>query len=146
MEMTLKQVLADKPAKIYTARPSHTIAACVEQMNRDNVGALLVLDGDHLVGIFTERDLLTKVLPSGDDVATTPVKKHMSTHVIAASLETKVKEAMDIFTERHFRHLPILENKKLIGIVSSGDLIRWWSEALKTEISNLSQYIQGNYG
>lgn len=146
MEMTLKQVLADKPAQVYTAGPEQTIADCVAQMNRDNIGALLILTGDRLSGIFTERDLLTKVTPSGDDVTTTPVKQHMSTHVIVANPQTKVKEAMDIFTERRFRHLPIVEEGRLVGIVSSGDLIRWWSEALKNEISNLSRYIQGHYG
>ncbi len=122
---------------INSVYPDTSITESVRLMNDQNIGALLVMEDDKLVGIFTERDALNKVLPEGIDPISTKISAVMTKDPVCVDPSTTVEEAMSIVTNRRVRHLPILHNGKLVGIVSSGDLTHWLVEDRESEIREL---------
>lgn len=110
---------------IHSVGPDTPVAECVRTMTAKRIGALIVMDGEKLVGIFTERDALNKVLGAGLDPVGTKISAVMTKDPYCIPPETTVGEAMAVVTKRRFRHLPIVENGKLLGVVSSGDLTHW---------------------
>jgi CBS domain-containing protein len=106
-------------------------------MNSENIGALLVMEGDKLTGIFTERDALNKVLAAGIDPTSTKVSEVMTKDPYCVDPSTTVEEAMSIVTDHRVRHLPILHNGSLVGLISSGDLTHWLVEDKAGEIKDL---------
>lgn len=120
-----------------------TVFEAVEAMNRHRIGAMLVMDGARLAGIFTERDVLTRVIAASLDPKTTPVSKVMSADVITIAPEATVQQVMDIFAEKRCRHLPVIQNDKLVGLISIGDVSRWVANAHRAEAESLRQYIAG---
>ncbi len=119
---TLENVLSRKHGVIQAVGPEATVTDCVRQMNDHRVGALLVLDGEKLLGIFTERDALTRVLGAGLDPLRTPVSNVMSKNPLCVAPSTTLEEAMSIITNQRIRHLPVVLDDKVLGIISSGDL------------------------
>ena len=110
---------------IHFVSPDTSVAACVRTMTAEQIGALIVMDGERLVGIFTERDALNKVLAAGLDPVSTKISEVMTKDPYCIPPTTTVGEAMALVTKRRFRHLPILENGKVLALVSSGDLTHW---------------------
>jgi CBS domain-containing protein len=110
-----------------------------------HVGALLVMERDQTLGIVTERDFLTKVLITGADPSGTPVSEVMARDLVVVTPETPVKEAMRVMTERRCRHLPVLEEGRLVGLVSIGDCTRWVSRDQEYTIRHLTEYIHNRY-
>ena len=115
--------LLDKQSPmIHSVRPDISVTECVRRMNELRIGAMLVMEDDQLVGIFTERDAITRVLGAGLDPASTHISTVMTKNPVWVPTSTTLEEAMSIVTSRRIRHLPVVEDGKVLGMVSSGDL------------------------
>jgi CBS domain-containing protein len=110
---------------VHSVGPDTPVTECVRKMTTEGIGALIVMDGDELKGIFTERDALNKVLATGIDPSRTKVSEVMTKDPYCVPPTTTVGEAMELVTERRFRHLPVVEDGKVLAVVSSGDLTHW---------------------
>ncbi len=147
MPVALSEILKQKSRDIYSVTPMQTIALCAKNMNDHKIGAVPVLDKNgHMVGIFTERDILTKVIYKNLNINTTPVKEVMTEKFIFVSPETRIGEAMKVISSKRVRHLPIVVNNKLLGILSSGDIMKWIIESQELLIDALcDEKIEGQY-
>jgi CBS domain-containing protein len=122
---------------IHSVGPDTLVIECVRLMTIKRIGALIVLDGERLTGIFTERDALNKVLAAGLDPGKTQVAEVMTKNPISIPPTTMVCDAMELITKRRFRHLPIVDNGKVLAVVSSGDLTRWLVQDKIGEVKEL---------
>lgn len=139
----VRDVLAEKGREVYAIGPRATVRQAVQRMNEHGVGALLVLDADRPVGIFTERDVLRRVVDAGRDPDSTLVEDVMSSPVVTVRPETTVREAMEMVTKLRHRHLPVVEAGRVVGMVSIGDLLRWVTYYQQREIEHMTDYITG---
>jgi len=141
---TLRQVLAGKSRPLVTVSPDDPVFHALQVMSDANVGAVLVLDGEQLVGIFSERDYARKVILFGKASKDTPVREIMSDKVLYVSLDRTVDECMAIMTEKHFRHLPVLDDDgRVVGIVSIGDVVKETICEQQFIIEQMEKYITG---
>ena len=145
MQNTLADIIAVKGSTVHSVAPEATVLDAVRAMNRQKIGALLVRNGTEVVGIFTERDVLCRVLDSEREPATTTVAEVMSTELVAVRPTTRVEEAMAVITEKRCRHLPVLDEGELVGLVSIGDLTRWVTRHQEAHIQDLVNYITNKY-
>ena len=113
----------------------------VAEMNRHRVGSMLVLESGRLVGIFTERDVLRRIVGEGRDPRTTPIRDVMTANLITIGPDATVEQTMAIFTEKRCRHLPVLDQGQLVGSISIGDITRWMGDAHRAEAEHLKNYI-----
>ena len=120
----LGSLLYEENPMIHSVAPDICVTDCVNRMNELRIGAMLVMDNDQLLGIFTERDAITRVLGAGLDPMQTPVSSVMTSDPVCVSTSTSLEEAMSIVSSRRIRHLPVVEDDKVLGMVSSGDLTR----------------------
>ena len=142
--ITLKQLLAAKNRPLAVVTPGDSVFHALSLMAMHDVGALLVLDGEDLVGIFTERDYARKLILQGKSSKETLVSEIMSDKVAYVTLAATVDECMALMTEKHFRHLPVLsDDGEVIGIVSIGDLVKATISNQQFIISELARYISG---
>ena len=132
----LKNIFEEGEA-IHSVGPDATVTECVRLMTAEKIGALIVMDGERLIGIFTERDALNKVLAAGLDPGSTKVSDVMTKDPYCIPPTTSVGDAMELITKRRFRHLQIVENGKLLAVVSSGDLTHWLVQDKLGEIKEL---------
>ena len=123
---------------IHSVGPATPVTVCVRTMTAENIGALVVMDGERLLGIFTERDALNKVLAAGLDPVNTKVSAVMTKDPYCIPPTTTVGEAMQLVTQRRFRHLPIVENGKVLAVISSGDLTHW---LVKDQIGEVQELV-----
>lgn len=142
---TIAAVLQEKGHKVFTIHPDATVLEAASAMDRNNVGSVLVVEGERPVGIFSERDLMCRVVVAGKDPAKVKVREVMSREVTVVEPDTRVKEAMAIMTERRCRHLPVVAEGRIVGLVSIGDLVRWISRDQAFQIRMLENYITGSY-
>ena len=145
MKHTLVAVLARKGSEVHCVVPEATVLAAVRKMNEERIGALLVCDGSDVLGIFTERDILCRIVDSTRDPDTTAVAEVMTTELVAVPPSTLVEEAMAVITEKRCRHLPVIEDGNLVGLVSIGDLTSWVSRHQEVHIQDLVNFITGKY-
>ena len=145
MQDTLEAVLASKGPALHYVIPEATVLDAVRKMNEEHIGAVLVCISGEMVGIFTERDVLCRVVDSDRDPAATRVVEVMTSEVVAVRSTTTVEEAMAVISEQRFRHLPVVDNGELKGLVSSGDLTRWASRNQEGHIRDLMDFITGKY-
>jgi CBS domain-containing protein len=145
MHTPLKVLLEEKGSLVHKIKPQATVLEAVNVMNEKRVGALLVEDSGKPVGIFTERDILSRVVASSNKPEETSVAKVMTGNLVVVGPETTVKEAMAICTENRYRHLPVMDGENLVGMISSGDLTRWVTKSQSTEIQHLLRYVSGQY-
>jgi len=139
---TAKQLLAGKPAGVVSIAPDAQVLDALKLMAERDIGALVVLDGQKLVGIVSERDYARKVALHGKSSRETLVRDIMTHHVLCVSPTQLVDECMELMTQKRCRHLPVVENKHVIGILSIGDLVKETiSEQLET-IQQLETYIR----
>jgi CBS domain-containing protein len=122
---------------IHSVGPDTPVTECVRTMTAEKIGALIIMDGEKLIGIFTERDALNKVLAAGLDPVSTKVSEVMTRDPYCVPPTTTVGEAMALVTKRRFRHLPIVENGKVLAVVSSGDLTHWLVKDQMGEVQEL---------
>lgn len=139
----IANVVADKGRQVYAIEPSATVAEAVRLMNERGVGALVVLDGGRLAGIFTERDVLRRVVDAGRAPRDTRVAAVMTTDVATVAPETSVQAAMEIMTARRFHHLPVVEQGEVVALVSIGDLLRRVTLHQQEHIERMAEYITG---
>ena len=141
---TLRQLIEGKTRKLASIAPEQSVLRALQIMAEHDVGALLVLDGEHLAGIFSERDYARKVILHDRSSKDTPVSAIMTRKVFCISAERTIEECMAIMTEKHFRHLPVLdENKKVLGIISIGDVVKEMLSQQNFIIGQLENYISG---
>ncbi|MBK8523922.1 MAG: CBS domain-containing protein [Betaproteobacteria bacterium] len=141
---TLKQLLASKPQSLAAVAPKDTVFHALKVMADNKVGAVLVLEGERLKGIFSERDYARKVILVGKASKETLVEEIMTDKVQYATPQNSIAECMALMTEGHFRHLPVLdENLQVIGVVSIGDLVKETICEQKFIIEQLEHYIAG---
>jgi len=139
----LSAVLAEKGGHVYTISPEATVQVAVHTMDEYGVGALLVVERGQPVGMFTERDVLRRVVEEVRDPATTYVGDVMTASLATADPETRVEDAMAMMTDHRFRHLPVVQAGHVVGLVSIGDLMRWVSINQEAHIQHLTDYITG---
>ena len=141
---TIKQVLDRKGHDVLTVRPDDTVLHALEQMASRNVGAVIVTENDAPVGIFTERDYARNVILKGRSSSNTPIRDIMVPDVVFVQPDQTVDECMAIMSEKRFRHLPVLQEGKLAGIISIGDLVKTIIDEQAFTIEQLQGYIGGN--
>lgn len=141
----IAHVLTAKGAQVHTITPHDTVFDAVKKMVDLNSGSLLVTEGDAIHGIITERDYLRKIVLEGRTSKTTQVREIMTTQIVVTQATTPVEEAMAIMTARRIRHLPVMDQGKLAGVVSIGDLVKQISQDRKFEVQYLTDYITGKY-
>ena len=135
---TVRDLLKTKEGEVYTINSSQTVYEALLLLAEKNIGALPVLEEKRLVGIMSERDYARKVILKGASSLDTMVKKIMTGSLITVSPRTKLEKCLDIMSERHVRHLPVLEKEELIGLVSIGDLVKVLMEKKDRLINKLS--------
>jgi len=141
---TLKQLIESKDKKLAAVAPEQSVLRALEIMAENDVGALLVLDGKRLAGVFSERDYARKVILQGKASKSTKVSEIMTGKVVYVTLNRTIEECMAIMTEKHFRHLPVLDDDhNVVGIVSIGDMIKEMISQQKFIIGQLENYITG---
>jgi len=138
-------LLRVKGNAIYTISSDATVYEAIVDMVRHNVGSLVVVDGDTPVGIFTERDYLREIALKGRTSRNTEVREIMIRDVIVVDRDRTLDECMAIMTERRVRHLPVVADGSLIGVISIGDVVKQLSQDRKAEIKYLTDYITGKY-
>ena len=142
---TIRDILKKKGHEVWSITPESTVYRAIEVMADKHVGALVVIDGDKVVGIISERDYARKVILSGRFSKETRVEEIMASPVIFVEPNYAVDECMRIMTNNHIRHLPVIQHAKVIGIVSIGDLVNWIISAQDHTIRLLENYVTGKY-
>ena len=143
MNIAVSSLLERKGSAVYAVTPTMTIAEAVSEMNRMRVGSVVVMEGFRVVGIFTERDVLRRVVGAGIDPKIMRVADVMTRGVNTIAPETTVEETMILFAEKRCRHLPVISDGRLIGLISIGDISRWMAESHQAEAEHLKNYIAG---
>jgi predicted transcriptional regulator len=138
-------ILAKKGGEIFSTWPDATVFEAIEMMDQKNVGALLVMDGNQLVGMISERDYTRKVFLRGKRSRETTVSEIMSSELTTARPGEAVEECLRVMTEKHIRHLPVLDGEKVIGIISIGDLVKCVIASQSAAIAHLENYIHGGF-
>lgn len=142
--MTIRQLLDEKGRTVYTIGPDESVFEAIRRMAEKGIGALLVTEGNRPVGIVTERDYARKVILKGRSSKETPVREIMTPDFIYVRPDQTIEEAMAIMTEKRVRHLPVIEEGRLIGIVSIGDVVKSIIEHQQFVIDQLTNYIHGD--
>jgi CBS domain-containing protein len=138
-------LLKRKGSEVWFVTPDQTVYEAIEKMANKGVGALLVISAGKLVGIISERDYARKVILQGKSSKTTLVTEIMTSPVISVTPDKPVNECMDIITRNRIRHLPIVQDDKVIGVVSIGDLVKWVVSEQEEAIDHLQNYITAKY-
>ena len=145
MQATVESLLKQKGSRVWTIPPEATVFEAIQLMAARNIGALVVMSGHTLEGIFTERDYTRKVALQGKASKETLVSELLSHQVHVATPLSTVEDCMRIMTDNRVRHLPVLDGETLVGVVSIGDLVNWIITAQTMEIHQLHSYISGQY-
>ena len=143
--ITVKDILDQKGAKAWTIGPEAKVFEALELMAKKGLGALIVLEGDEIVGIVSERDYARKIILMGRHSRETLVKDIMTREVYGVQYGTSAEECMALMTDKHIRHLPVCLEGKLAGIISIGDVVKAIITDQKVKIENLENYIMGKY-
>ena len=145
MNTRIRDILRRKGEDIYSVGPLATVIDAVNTMNDHHVGSVLVCEGGYPVGVFSERDVLVRVVAAHRDPRQTLVRDVMTTRLHTASPDDTLLEVMRLMTDRRCRHVPVMDGEQLIGVVSIGDLTKATHNNLRQEVRELSSYIGGPY-
>ena len=141
--MTVKHLLAQKGPNVWSIEPDATVLAAVAKMAEKNIGSLVVMEGEKMVGIITERHYARNVVLKGKASPTTLVRDIMDRNVFHVRLDHSVELCRALMTEKRVRHLPVVEDTKVIGLISIGDLLKFIISKKEFDIDQLEHYIQG---
>lgn len=141
---TVKNILDSKGSAIFTITPDTTVYHALELMVEKNVSALLVMEAGKLAGIFTERDYARKVVLKGKSSRDTAIGDIMTGNLITVTTASSIDECMELMTGKYIRHLPVVDDGKLEGIISIGDVVRTIIQEQKAIIGHMEQYITGS--
>lgn len=143
--LTVKKLLQLKHQNgVFSVGPNEMVIDALEVMAERNIGAVVVMDGDDLIGIFSERDYARKGIRQGRKAKSTPVTEVMTPKVITVSSDMDIYDCMRIFSEKRFRHLPVVDDGKVIGLLSIGDIVSAIMQEQRNHIQFLEQYIVGS--
>lgn len=142
---SVERILKQKGSQVYSISPDVTVYEALEALAEKDIGALVVMNGSDLVGIFSERDYVRKVILKGRSSKDMQVHEIMSSPVVTVNLKTTVDECMQRMTDKRCRHLPVVEGERVVGVVSIGDLVNWIITAQDFTINQLEGYISGKY-
>jgi CBS domain-containing protein len=145
MNTRIRDILRRKGEDVYSVSPLATVIDAVNAMNDHHVGSVLVCEGGEPVGVFSERDVLVRVVAADRDPGRTLVREVMTTRLYTATPDDTLLEVMRLMTDRRCRHVPVMEDGRLIGLVSIGDLTKATQHNLRQEVRELSSYIGGPY-
>ena len=137
------ELLKHKGHTIYSIEPDQPVLEAIRRMAEYGVGALLVMRGELLLGVVSERDYARKIILMGRSSSDTPVRQIMSSPVITVRTDQSVAECMQLMTERRVRHLPVVQTDRVVGVLSIGDLVRFVVAEQQQTIEQLEQYIRG---
>ena len=140
---TVTQLLRTKGQQVLSVSPDMPVFEALGVMADKNVGALLVVEGERLVGVFSERDYARKVILKGKSSKDTPVQEIMSSHVLYVRPEQTIEDCMALMTDKRVRHLPVLDQGKLVGVISIGDVVKALIAEQQFIIEQLQNYITG---
>ncbi len=141
--LKIKDVLQSKSSAIWSIEPDDMAYDAIELMAEKDIGALIVMDGGEVVGIFSERDYVRKVVLKSRSSRETPVKELMTSDLYCINSDKTVEECMALMTKAHVRHMPVYENKRFAGIVTFGDIVNAVIVDHKVKIQDLETYIKG---
>jgi CBS domain-containing protein len=140
----IRQILRTKSGQVWSVKPDQTVYEALELMAQKDIGAVIVVDGHNkMVGIFSERDYARKVILMGRSSRTTTVEELMTHDVVTVNPDTTLREAMELMTHRRIRHLPVMDNTKLVGIVTIGDVVNAVISDQAEMIAAMQNYITG---
>ncbi len=145
MISTVEEILQHKGREVYTIGPRATVFNALKIMAEKDIGALVVLQDDQLVGIISERDYARKIVLRGKASVNTAVKDIMTEKVYYVTPKTTIQECQTLLTEKSVRHLPVLDDGKLVGLISIGDVVKAIIDEQESTITHLSDYITGKY-
>jgi CBS domain-containing protein len=140
----IKEILDSKGYQIHSVTPTSTVYEALQKMAQEGIGALIVLDGEELAGIVSERDYARKIALLGQSSADTPVKDIMTENVICVGSDFGVDASMSIMSDKHVRHLVIRDNDKVTGVISIGDVVKAIIDDQQFTIEQLEHYISGH--
>lgn len=140
---TVQQILEAKGSDVWSIAPDASVLEAIKLMAEKEVGALLVMTGEKPVGIVSERDYARKVILKGRSSQKTSIQDIMTTHVVYVSPDQSIEECMALMTEKHIRHLPVMDGERLCGMLSIGDLVKAVIAEQKLVIKELERYISG---
>jgi CBS domain-containing protein len=139
----VKDILALKGQSVWSVAPDSSVYDAMKRMAEKGIGALMVMEGEKLVGIISERDYARKVILQGRSSRTTQVREIMTSHVLYAQPEQNIEECMAVMTDKRVRHLPVYDEGRLVGVISIGDLVKSIISEQKFMIEQLEKYISG---
>lgn len=139
----VKRILETKGHDIWSIEPSASVYQAIHELAEKEIGALLVMEGDKLVGIFSERDYARQIILKDRSSESTKVADIMTTDVTHVDPNDKITDCMTLMSENRFRHLPVIENKKVVGVISIGDLVQAVIAEQQSTINDLEKYISG---
>lgn len=140
---SVRDVLSVKGSKVMTIAPGATVMEAVDKMNRAKIGALVVVDGSTIAGMFTERDVLQRVVGGSRDPRELLVGEVMTSNVICCGADEDIEDVATVMKERRVRHIPVCEGDELMGMISIGDVSAQFASHQQAQISFLSEYIYG---
>ncbi|MEO0510394.1 MAG: CBS domain-containing protein [Verrucomicrobiota bacterium] len=144
-KVSVSVLLKEKSSSVYCVSEETTVDAAVAEMNRYRIGSIMVKKDGKIVGIFTERDVLTRLVSAGRDPKTTDVREVMTRDFKQIQPDTSVEDAMQLITDKRVRHLPVLNGDELVGMISIGDVTRWLLKVNEMEAENLRRYVFSEY-
>lgn len=139
----ISELIQNKDAQVWSVSPETMVFDAIQLMADKNIGALVVKENEKMVGMFSERDYTRKIALKGKSSKSTPVQEVLSTKVVSVPPDTTVQDCLRLMTTKRVRHLPVLDQEKLLGIVSIGDLVNWVISAQSNAIQQLETYISG---
>jgi CBS domain-containing protein len=145
MHASVTDIVSQKGREVHTITPEKTVSEAVAVMAQHNIGALVVVEGGRPIGMLSERDVLWRIVHEARAPGDTQVSEVMTRDIITVRMSTQVSEAMRVMTARRVRHLPVLDREQLAGLVSIGDVTKWLTRDLESQVGDLETYIHGPY-
>ncbi|NOY70025.1 MAG: CBS domain-containing protein [Deltaproteobacteria bacterium] len=140
----IRDILAEKGSEVYAISPDATVYEALLMMADKNVGALLVMHDNAVVGLISERDYARKIVLKGKFSKDVPVSEIMSSHIVRIDQDQDIEVCMELMSDKHIRHLPVIENDRIVGIISIGDIVKAIIEHKEETIAQLEHYIKGH--